>query len=147
MGARCLLKKDKEVLSFHTFPLIIKLQPTKFLGWYPCLPVCKSHKHPTLIDHFLSIIISTLRHKEPQLLGATATCHSRHISTVSTGSLLTSDFILHTLYEIIGHCFYISQTGTVLMCNLCFLLAALFVSRFQFSSVQSLSHVQLFATP
>ena len=57
-----LFKKDKEgLLPLPTFPLIIKLQPTKFSGHGISLPpACKFHKHPTLINHFLSTTLLSL---------------------------------------------------------------------------------------
>ena len=66
------------LLRLPTFPLIIKVQLTKFCGG-TILPACKPHKHPQvscsntsfLSYHFASHwILSVLRHKEPELLGA-----------------------------------------------------------------------------
>ena len=56
-----LFKKDKGLLSLPTFPLVIKLQPTKFSGHsISCPPTCKFHKYPTLINHFLSTTLLSL---------------------------------------------------------------------------------------
>ena len=55
MEAWCLLKNDKEVPLPTPFLLIMKLQPTKFLGAAPsCPPTCK---HSMLVNYFLSITL------------------------------------------------------------------------------------------
>ena len=52
------LKKDEGLLPLATFPLIIKLWPTKIAGrGISCPPTCKPHKHLILINHFLSAIL------------------------------------------------------------------------------------------
>ena len=58
MEAWCLLKNDKEVPHPTPFLLIMKLQPTKFLGAAPsCPPTGKPHKHLMLVNYFLSITL------------------------------------------------------------------------------------------
>ena len=64
-GAWYELKNEEEgglcLLSLPTFPLITKLQPTKFSGHSSsCPPTCKFHKHPTLINPFLSTTLLSL---------------------------------------------------------------------------------------
>ena len=66
------LEKDTEgLLPLPTFHLIMKLWPSKFSGHcISCLPTCKPHKHPILINHILFIplplaeFFSVSRHKE-----------------------------------------------------------------------------------
>ena len=77
MEAWYLLKNEEEsdLFSLSTFSLIIKLYPSKFLGPLPlaCLraTLTSGASKPLLIYHFTSHwIISVLRHKEPDLLGA-----------------------------------------------------------------------------
>ena len=57
-----LLKKDKEVLpGIPTFPLIIKLQPSKFSGLsFSRPPTCKPHKSPILINHVSSTTLLSM---------------------------------------------------------------------------------------
>ena len=60
MEAWCLLKNEKEggLFPLSTFPMIIKLQPTKSQSMAPSCPSArKPHKHPVLINKFLSITL------------------------------------------------------------------------------------------
>ena len=59
MMEACLLKKNKEVLLlFPTFPLILKLLPSKFSGHsISCLLACKPHNSPILTNHLSKIHI------------------------------------------------------------------------------------------
>ena len=54
------LKNEKKggLFPLPTFPVIIKLQPTNSQSMAPsCPPVHKPHKHPVLINKFLSITL------------------------------------------------------------------------------------------
>ena len=59
INKKCLKRETKKFFfSLSTFPLIIRLQPTKFPGHStPSLPARKTHKCPILKNHYLSITL------------------------------------------------------------------------------------------